>query len=483
MRIGQTSAFVFVAKLLGSFLGFVATIYFARVVGAEVLGYYAAALAILAWLKFVSTSGVQGAIKKRLSEGQDSGAYLSAGVSMVVALTALSGLLVLLLRDPINAYVGEDVALYIILILISVIGVNLVFAILKGQRDVHISEGLRPVKIGLQSVIQIALVFVGYGLAGMLVGYAIGALLVFFIGTLYVTIFFSWPNREHFVSLFDYAKFSWLGKLESRTINDIDIVILTALVSPALVGIYSVAWTLSKFLMVFGSAIRSSLFPEISYRSANDRDEEVKQLITDSLTYTGLIAIPGVVGGLVLSERLMLMYGSEFVEGATVLVVLIFAILVQDYYKQLANGLNGIDRPDIVFYINAIVIAVNVILNVVLIFYFGIFGAAVASVTAVAVGFILSLQQMTTIIDVRSPATQIGEQVVAAVLMGVVVFGADQLLRTGEVSLDNLVVLAILVPFGAAVYFVTLFAMSAEFRSVVQDNVPERFPLRIGGRY
>ncbi len=163
--------------------------------------------------------------------------------------------------------------------------------------------------------------------------------------------------------------------------------------------------------------------------------------------------------------------------------MLIFAILIQDYYKQLANGLNGIDRPDIVFYINAIVIAVNVILNVVLIFYFGIFGAAVASVTAVAVGFMLSLQQMTTIIDVRSPATQIGEQVAAAVLMGVVVFGADQLLRTSEVSLDNLVVLAILVPFGAAVYFVTLFAMSAEFRSVVQDNVPERFPLRMGGRY
>ncbi len=313
MRIGQISAFVFVTKLLGSFLGFVATIYFARVLGAEVLGYYAAALAILAWLKFVSISGVHGAIKKRLSEGQEPGAYLSAGVTMVVALTALSGLLVLLLRDPINAYVGEDVALYIILILISVIGVNLVFAILKGQRDVHISEGLRPVKIGLQSVIQIALVFVGYGLAGMLVGYAIGAFLVVFIGALYVTIFFRWPDREHFVSLFDYAKFSWLGKLESRTINDIDIVILTALVSPALVGIYSVAWTLSKFLMVFGSAIRSSLFPEISYRSENDRDEEVKQLITDSLTYTGLIAIPGVVGGLVLSERLMLMYGSEFV--------------------------------------------------------------------------------------------------------------------------------------------------------------------------
>jgi O-antigen/teichoic acid export membrane protein len=47
MNLGQTSVVYFVSKLLGSVLGFVATIYFARVLGAEVLGQYALVLALI----------------------------------------------------------------------------------------------------------------------------------------------------------------------------------------------------------------------------------------------------------------------------------------------------------------------------------------------------------------------------------------------------------------------------------------------------
>ena len=58
MRIGQTSLVVFLAKIFTTVFGFVATIFLARILGAEVLGYYAGILAVASWLRLVGQVGV-----------------------------------------------------------------------------------------------------------------------------------------------------------------------------------------------------------------------------------------------------------------------------------------------------------------------------------------------------------------------------------------------------------------------------------------
>ncbi len=73
MRPGQTSAVVFVAKVVGSALWFAATIIFARLLGAEVLGIYGLVLTLVAWLQAGATMGFGSAITKRLSEGDERG--------------------------------------------------------------------------------------------------------------------------------------------------------------------------------------------------------------------------------------------------------------------------------------------------------------------------------------------------------------------------------------------------------------------------
>lgn len=73
MRPGQTSVVVFAAKIVGSALGFAATIIFARLLGAEVLGIYGLVLTLVAWLQVGATMGVGSAVTKRLSEGDEHG--------------------------------------------------------------------------------------------------------------------------------------------------------------------------------------------------------------------------------------------------------------------------------------------------------------------------------------------------------------------------------------------------------------------------
>lgn len=68
MRIGQTTAIAFISQIAAAILGFLATIYLARILGATVLGYYAAILAVASWIRLPSQVGVSKSIKKRVSE-------------------------------------------------------------------------------------------------------------------------------------------------------------------------------------------------------------------------------------------------------------------------------------------------------------------------------------------------------------------------------------------------------------------------------
>ena len=476
MRPGQTSLVVFLSKLLGSALGFLATIFFARVLGAEILGYYALVMALVSWLVLAGRVGVTTAMTKRISETEEPAAYFTASAIVIGALGAVTAGGILLLNEYVDAYVGESVAAFVALIVAVKLFYNFTNAALEGERKVHVAGVLQPIQIGSYSLVQVALVVAGFGLVGMLVGYVVGGVLIGLIGLWYLSVGIERPRVRHFESLVEFAKYAWLGGLQSRSFNDVDIVVLGFFVSPALVGVYSVAWSVAKFLTLFGGAVSTTLFPELSKADADDDREAVRGFIDDSLTYGGLVVIPGLFGGALLGERLLRIYGPEFTQGATVFVLLIAASLLYGYQKQLLNVLNALDRPDIAFRINAAFILTNVVLNVVLIATLGFVGAAVATAVSAGVGLTLSFGALRSILSFPVPAGEIARQFLAALAMSAVVYAG--LLAAAAVGVThNVAIVLTLVAVGAGVYFLSLLAVSATFRATVRANSPIRVPL------
>ncbi|MDZ5810499.1 flippase [Halorubrum sp. AD140] len=476
MRIGQTSFIVFVSKLVANALGFLGTVYFARELGASVLGYYAVILALVSWLGLAANIGFSQAITKRLSEGVEKSAYFTAGTIIVTGLGIVLSIFVLVFRDLVNSYVGVQAAVFVICLLFVSISKGIVDSTLSGEHLVHISGILTTLRIGGRSLIQIVLVFGGFGLVGMIGGYAIGTMLAALVGFVFISVRFTRPRKRHFRELYNYAKFSWLGSLESRTFNDVDILVLGALVPSSLVGIYSVAWSIAKFLSLFSDSIYSTLFPELSFADAEGRNTLVTDLVTKSIAYGGLIAIPGLFGGIILGDQLLLVYDEEFVRGAVVLPLLILATLVYGYQKLLMNAMNALDRPDLSFRVNGIFIATNVALNVMLVLWIGWVGAAIATVVSAVVGVLLSSWMLGQIVDYAIPLGQIGRQLVAAVLMSIVVYGIKYVLEFTPLTDHNTVFVVLLVILGAGVYFLSLLSISREFRTTVVANSPVTIP-------
>jgi len=476
MRIGQTSFIVFISKLLASALGFIATLYFARLLGAEILGYYAVIISVVSWLKLGGNLGVSQAVVKRISEDQEPSEYFAAGFFIILVFLSIISFLVILLNDLVDAYIGINAWQFVILLSITGLLGSLARSGLKGERKVYIAGLLTPTNLLITSILQISLVFIGLKLTGMLVGYLIGELIIGLVGFHFVSVGVQRPKRRHFRSLFDFAKYSWLGGLRARSFNDIDIILLGALVPSSLVGIYSVAWSLSKFLTLFGNAVRATLFPEVSNADESGEIDRITQLTEDSLAFIGLIAIPGLVGGTLLSDRLLRIYGDEFTQGTAVLALLILSALIYSYQHQMLGIIKAVDRPDIAFRISLVFVLSNVILNVVLILSIGWVGAAVATVLSAAVGLVLAFRELRTLVEFDVPTGEIGRQFAAAGLMGVVVFGCRTTIENAELLQHNVLLVLLLVTIGAGTYFVTLLVISRQFRETVVRNAPAPIP-------
>lgn len=465
MRIGQTTAVAFASKVLSSVVGFVATVYLARVLGAGVLGTYFLVVAVVIWLQVVGVMGVQSALTKRISESGDGDAYAAAGLGLVVGVFAVLAVAVVALSGPLTAYLGAPVVGYVLVLLLLGMLYRYVVAVLRGQHLVHVAAVLSPVERTVRSALQVGVAVLGFGLVGLLAGYAVGAAVAVIAGAYFVTVRWTVPDREHLRRVVSFARYAWLGQLGSRAFSSMDTVVLGVFVSSTLIGYYEIAWNLASILAVFGTAVSEATYPEMSEVASDGDLAAAERYLRDALSYAGLLLVPGLVGAAVVGERVLAIYGQGFPQAYGVLLVLVAARLVYAYGNQLVNALNGIDRPEVAFRVNAAFVAGNLGLNVVLVGLYGWVGAAVATAVSAAVAPVLGYYGLSRFLDVPLPVAEVGRQWAAAGLMGVAVLVAGGAVGDGVPATVSLVGL------GAATYFLALSALSAEFRGLVRRNL------------
>lgn len=465
MRFGRTSVVNFVSQLVMSLTGFLATIVLTNVLGRDIYGSYVVALSLLSWLLVVGNFGILQAVKKRISESNE-GNYVVAGLVFQLGLFAVISLSIVGFRTQVNQFVGVPVWSLLILMLGTQLAFNYVQAVLDGQDKVHISSVLSPLQLGVRSVGQVVLVLGGFSIVGAFYGFIAGGLVATLLGGYFLNLRLSMPCREDVASITTYARFSWLSPVKGRSFLSMDTLILAFFVAKGLIAVYEVAWNIASLFAIFGSSIRRSLFPGLSRLSSEDASSEmVPTLVNASLVYTGLFMIPGLVGSAIIGDVILTVYGEGFQTGYNILLILTFARMLYDYQSQFENAMDAVDHPELTFRVNVVFVMTNLLLNVLLVWQFGWYGAAVATTVSAGVGVLLSYYYARRVLQFNLPVTEIGKQWFAAGLMGMVVYAGRVFLA------ESVVVALVLALIGAGVYLVTLLGLSGEFRRTVADNV------------
>ena len=462
----------FGSTLLASIAGFVATLYIAQELGSAALGAYSLFIAVLTWLKTGFGSGLHYAINKRVSEVGDSSPDLGAGLIVQTVAFLFVSLGLIAARDPINEYLSFRGTELLILTLGVALAFSFVVSTLRGEQKVHIAALLKPIDRIIRSSIQLGVVFLsllGGGVAGLVWGYAAGAIVATVIGVTFVSIRPRLPDREHFENVLGFTRYSWLSALEERSFSAMDTVVLGAFVSTNLIGYYEVAWNLASLLAIFGTAIVQTLFPTISELASNDEHDVVSELVTDGLAYLGLFLIPGLLGVLVIGEHVLRIYGNEFQRASTVLVILVTARIIYAYEAQFISTLDALDHPEVAFRVNLVFVTANLVLNVAFIHLFGWIGAAIATGIAALIGLVLSFRALRSFVEFDLPIRELANQSLAAVVMGCIVWLGEPLIT--QIDVGPILTALLLVGSGATVYFSVLIGISNRFRTTVRNNI------------
>jgi len=149
------------------------------------------------------------------------------------------------------------------------------------------------------------------------------------------------------------------------------------------VGLYSAGQKIVALLYILPSILATSLFPALSrFAGLNDR-EKAKSLAEKGITLNLLLAIPMVMGGIVLGSQIIgFLYGQEYLPATLPFQILLLTTLIIFPGTIVGNYIFAYDQQKRLAPNTFIGSLSNVIFNAILIPRYGIFGAALATVFA-----------------------------------------------------------------------------------------------------
>lgn len=420
MSLTTNTSRLTIIKVANAILSIIAIAVFTNELGAAGVGVFFLFQAVLGFLSIPADFGFQGALLKRISEEGDppDADLLTTGAFIIGILVLFTSTVVAVAAPFLNNYFGQALAFYLIPAIIANEAGKLTRNLLKSELRYHsatIAEAIRGVTF---SVVGIVAVFNGGGPANL-----VGSLILSY--TLMAT-YSAWRastplgmvSTEAALSLWTYAKYSVVAFLDSLAYKWLDVIVIGAFLSPAAVGIYEVAWRVSKFVMLPTRSIEEFMLPQTSNWDTSGRREIIESTLPNALFASAFFIFPTLFGAVIVGDELLsTIFGSEFGAGALVLLVLLFGRLVDATDGVLKTVIAGIDRMDLRARAVVVSLVSNIVLNVLLVPRYGIEGGAVATVLSFGVSTALIGVYLHRELSLRLPFTRYAWCVFASGIM------------------------------------------------------------------
>jgi len=224
------------------------------------------------------------------------------------------------------------------------------------------------------------------------------------------------------------------------------------------IGLYSVAVGFSTFFWIIPNAIQTVTYPATSEYWAKNDHVAMQKMMDKSMKYTACVLFPiGLGAGFFAEDIVTIVFGGEFVNAALSLQILIVGTVILGIVKAIGGSIAGVGRPDIGLKIVGIAAIINIILNVLLIPYFGIIGAAIATAISLSLvgflGLLLTIKIVKVKIDFKWFAKIIGITFLAILVFMYVEFVNKYLLGMTILFIYVLILIMLLLTKEDRIYF------------------------------
>lgn len=240
----------------------------------------------------------------------------------------------------------------------------------------------------------------------------------------------------------------------------VDSILISVIKDQEEVGIYGVAMKMLEHFAILPLYFMNAVLPVLT-RAVKEKSAKYKKIIRYAFDFLAAMAVPMVVGGVVLAFPIIFIisspeYLSRLSEGFygsdIAFQILIFALLFQFLNVLFAFILIAVNKQSRLLYINGAVVIFNIVTNIIFIPHYGFRGAALTSVISELMILIATWIVAKRYLEFSINLKNLAKIIFSALVMGV----AIHYLQPFAYSLIENWSVLLLIPIGAGIYTVML---------------------------
>jgi len=234
----------------------------------------------------------------------------------------------------------------------------------------------------------------------------------------------------------------------------IDTAILTLFRPLSEVGLYNIGMPTSRILWKLSPALAVVLLPLSSELWASGNRDRIGKGMAILYKYSFMFILPMAIVMFIFPEIILrLKFGSDTIGAANVVRILSIGAIARDLGAANNNVLSGIGRPGEVSKVTLMGVGANLTLNLALIPFYGMDGAAAATTFTFVLMFLMTMRKLHESIDIRFPWRDFVSVAIAGILVSAFIILVTTL------QLDVWTKLAVSLLFGSVLYVLALLAL------------------------
>lgn len=401
------------ASMISMILGFIITILLGRHLGAGDLGLYNMTSIIYGIAVLFGGIGIPGAMVKFLAENGgergESNKIVSSGIITSLFIGIVFSVGFYLLSGSFEKIFDMPGLSGMLKILSPVFPFTLIggclLGLLNGRREMKKYGIATVIQSAVMVCISVILIYQGFGVTSVIIGILLSSVISCFYLRWICRGFFEITLREYVRTTRKIIKFGvqLFGINAINLINyQADIILIGYFLTASDVGYYGVAIGFSKFFWIVPQAVQTITYPATSEYWIKKNHSALQVMIDKSMKYTSCILLPIGLGVVFFAKDIItIIFSRGFEQSVLPMNILIIGTVFFGIVKTIGGSITGAGRPDIGLKIVIISATTNIVLNLTLIPYFGIVGAAIATTVSLSTNAFFTLIQTIKILKVK----------------------------------------------------------------------------------
>lgn len=372
-----------ITKFISLFGGIIVSILLARFLGSEGKGIITAIFVVPLLLVSLADMGIRQSTAYYLGKKQFK---ISDMISSIAFLWLITSVISILLAIAYYSFgVSDKYSWSILIIAMTSIPLKLIQqyskGIMLGKNRIGTINLAQLISVGTNIITVLLLVWIfDLGVLGAAFVQIVMALAVaiYYLINVYKYHKIRFKPISPIPKMLFYKGFSFAATLFIISLNyKIDIMILERMVTSAEIGIYSVGTNVIELLWQIPAAVGMVLFAKSA--TTEKQTESVKRSTSILRLVMPIMVVLSVVLAIFAPVIIRILYGTEFIEAGSILRILLPGACLITVSKVLHPDLAARGYPLFALRVFILTLIINVVLNLVLIPQYGIYGAAFAS--------------------------------------------------------------------------------------------------------